>query len=331
MAKNLKHKKLHADATNISGNASHPRSQSPDSDQKPVAIPINIKKGGAPTTRKSTGPRTVQGQERSKFNALKHGLFSQAVLLEGESRGEFLSLLDGLLEDLRPQGKLETTLVENVAVLFWRKRRLFQAESAEISEKIEFVAYESFWNQYVEAWDRSRAAITSGGLLKFSDNPIVIHEAIAILGAVRAIVIKLGFPGYSPLLRKLYGQDQDSRIPQGLCLPYEIFASLANSRAKSKDKPEETSNDIDRMVELIDHEIERLKDLEEKLNKVDQKKIQYKSCTALIPGQEASDRLLRYETHFSREIDRILNRLERLQRLRLGQSVPPRVDININR
>ena len=42
------------------------------------------------------------------------------------------------------------------------------------------------------------------------------------------------------------------------------------------------------------------------------------------------DHLLRYETHISREIDRIPNRLERLQRMRKGQPLPPQVDVNIS-
>ena len=42
------------------------------------------------------------------------------------------------------------------------------------------------------------------------------------------------------------------------------------------------------------------------------------------------DHLLRYETHLSREIDRILNRLERLQRMRKGQPLPPQVDVKIS-
>jgi hypothetical protein len=55
---------------------------------------------------------------------------------------------------------------------------------------------------------------------------------------------------------------------------------------------------------------------------IKQKRAEYKSLAAVIPGEEVSDRLMRYETHLSRAIDRILNRLERLQRMRQGQPVP---------
>ena len=35
-------------------------------------------------SRKSTGPRTVAGKDRSKYNATKHGLTARSVLLPGE-------------------------------------------------------------------------------------------------------------------------------------------------------------------------------------------------------------------------------------------------------
>src|SRR6266851_553213 len=92
-------------------------------------------------TRRATGPRTPQGKERSKFNARKHGLFSKAVLLQDESRAEYDVLLNGLIEDFQPRGKLETVLVESLATVLWRKRRLLQAETAEI-EKAKFLNFE---------------------------------------------------------------------------------------------------------------------------------------------------------------------------------------------
>jgi len=42
------------------------------------------------------------------------------------------------------------------------------------------------------------------------------------------------------------------------------------------------------------------------------------------------DHLLRYETTLDRAIDRALAQFERLQRMRLGQPVPPRIDVNIS-
>src|ERR1700674_714666 len=57
--------------------------------------------------RRGTGPRTMQGKTKSKQNALQHGIFSTAVLLPGEPRDLFKSLLNGLRADLQPIGTLE--------------------------------------------------------------------------------------------------------------------------------------------------------------------------------------------------------------------------------
>lgn len=81
------------------------------------------------SVQKATGPRTSAGKERSKLNALRHGIFSKAAMLENESRSEFNSLLTGLREDLHPEGILEGALVEKLAFLLWRYRRFLQAEA----------------------------------------------------------------------------------------------------------------------------------------------------------------------------------------------------------
>ena len=59
-----------------------------------------------PSSRKSTGPRTQAGKQRTKFNAIKHGIFAKGIVLKNESRTEFESLRDGLWEDMQPQGTL---------------------------------------------------------------------------------------------------------------------------------------------------------------------------------------------------------------------------------
>jgi hypothetical protein len=58
--------------------------------------------------------------------------------------------------------------------------------------------------------------------------------------------------------------------------------------------------------------------------------MEYKLSAAVIPGQGMMELLMRLETPFSREIDRILNRLGRLQRMRNGQPLPPQLDVKIS-
>ncbi len=83
------------------------------------------------------------------------------------------------------------------------------------------------------------------------------------------------------------------------------------------------------MVAISDAEIERLTERGKKGARRGTEAA-YKLSAAVIPGQEVSDRLMRSETHLSREIDRILNRLERSQRTREEQPLLPQVDVNIS-
>lgn len=80
------------------------------------------------------GPITVAGKKRSSRNSLKHGILSKQLILENENRAEFDSLFGNLVNDLQPEGTLEETLVESLAIVIWRGRRLISAENELISE-----------------------------------------------------------------------------------------------------------------------------------------------------------------------------------------------------
>ena len=52
----------------------------------------------------ATGPRTSAGKEKSKRNAVKHGIFSGVVVLKEESRAQYEALLMELWGTLQPEG-----------------------------------------------------------------------------------------------------------------------------------------------------------------------------------------------------------------------------------
>lgn len=80
-----------------------------------------------------TGPKSARGKANSSRNAQKHGLLSRHLIIAGEDRGEFDTLLATLQTELRPVGLLEHVLAERIAVTLWRQRRLVKAESAGIN------------------------------------------------------------------------------------------------------------------------------------------------------------------------------------------------------
>lgn len=58
--------------------------------------------------------------------------------------------------------------------------------------------------------------------------------------------------------------------------------------------------------------------------------IDRESEIAIVRKTPAPEVLMRYETNLERDIDRTLNQLERLQRMRMGQPVPPPVKVEVS-
>lgn len=80
-----------------------------------------------------TGPKSAVGKNTVSQNATRHGFLSQRLFIGDEDPAEFQSLVDDLNTSLSPVGTLEFALVEKIAVIMWRQRRLVRAESAALT------------------------------------------------------------------------------------------------------------------------------------------------------------------------------------------------------
>ena len=60
----------------------------------------------------STGPRTIEGKNRSRFNAVKHACTAKLVLLPEEKPAEFNRRTKGIFEHFLPQTQYEVDLAE---------------------------------------------------------------------------------------------------------------------------------------------------------------------------------------------------------------------------
>lgn len=68
-----------------------------------------------------------------RLNAVKHGILSKEAVLPHESKEEFDDLLAQYEADFVPANVTESTLVEELASIVWRKKRLLKAENAKIN------------------------------------------------------------------------------------------------------------------------------------------------------------------------------------------------------
>ena len=84
---------------------------------------------------KSTGPRTEEGKQRSRCNALRHGLTAETVITALENVGDYQSFEESITSDYQARSATERELVSRLASVLWRLRRstgietgLFQIE-----------------------------------------------------------------------------------------------------------------------------------------------------------------------------------------------------------
>jgi hypothetical protein len=85
-------------------------------------------------TQAAVGP--AGSYEMTRFNALRHAVLSRYTVLPWEDESEYRALLDALAAEHLPNGPTEEHLVEELAGVIWRKRRLRMAEAAVYREKL---------------------------------------------------------------------------------------------------------------------------------------------------------------------------------------------------
>lgn len=78
------------------------------------------------------GVKTEEGKAISKYNALKHGLLSQEVLIKGEDEKSLIDFGKKLRTELKPETELELLLVDRVVANFWRLRRAMTKEQESV-------------------------------------------------------------------------------------------------------------------------------------------------------------------------------------------------------
>jgi len=175
----------------------------------------------SPVPRKSTGPRTTQGKERSSRNSRKHGLFSNAgfywdaAIALGEDPREFERLLKGLVLARQPADALEMALVEDIALLIWKKARLDRAEVAVQVRNLQKHDLERR-KQFIQVGRRITNTLESevreNGLRRTLDAPGKFEQVLSLLQGLIEMVEKNEFTYFmQESLRAVYGTDPTVR------------------------------------------------------------------------------------------------------------------------
>jgi hypothetical protein len=124
--------------------------------------------------RKSTGPTTEEGKQRSRRNAVRHGLTAETVIGALEDAEDYKAFEAAIIADYDAQSAAERELVLRLASLLWRLRRattmetgLFDIQADHLRKfhpKSQEIIYARFgWADPVDADpDRASHGVTNG-------------------------------------------------------------------------------------------------------------------------------------------------------------------------
>ena len=79
---------------------------------------------------KSTGPKTSEGKERSRCNAIRHGLTAETVIVGFEDADDYEAFEATVIADYDARSAVERELVLRLASVLWRLRRATGIETA---------------------------------------------------------------------------------------------------------------------------------------------------------------------------------------------------------
>jgi hypothetical protein len=153
-----------------------------------------------------------------RFNAIKHGILSKLTVLPHENAGEFSEILDALIQEHQPVGLTELHLIEELAAIMWRKRRVLLAEGAAVNRGLRNIIQSSLDNPISAAVPLESGLKAEGSdlndLLNATPEEISdrLREAEIDLGATRkadAILRKGGTKAYEKARNALIPESRD--------------------------------------------------------------------------------------------------------------------------
>ncbi len=287
---------------------------------------------GTLARRGPTGPRTQRGKLKSRYNALKHGIFANVVLKRSvlrEKQEDYETLLQSFRENLHPEGGLEEFLVEKLAQLAWRKGRAVRAEAAIVRKQTEFLRQDHD-AKLKDASERRDLGLEFAGTARNRRNPYILRKASELLDALKGAIEERGFERETDtrLLGILYGESEAGDV----WFSYRLSADEAEEAARNSAEPQKTVDGCKEVfVETLESEMKRIEREIRDLEAREGVEGSLEEESLAIPQGKELDRLLRYEARLEGEFDRTLQQLERLQRMRRGEALPPTVKVDVLR
>jgi hypothetical protein len=279
---------------------------------------------------KSTGPRTAEGKAASRRNAWKHGLTGAGVVLPHEDTDEVARRLEALETDMGPKNELARRFVAKVAHAFNRLDRCAEHETKAIAYAM---------RKAEAAFDDERKAESEKALSWIAAEP-----------ATNARRLRSTPEGIDLLIGRLEGLRSDLAGPYDVtwsfhhCEQFHHYQGLRRSdvphtraralglavtghfqELKPDDLPDLPTDErriwaADRLIELVNIELDQLKALKETIN-LDAIALDRSEAPMRALFNPGKDAILarKYEAAINRDLYRSLDEF------RQAQAIPPEV------
>ncbi len=307
---------------------------------------------------RSTGPKTERGKRAVSRNAIKHGFLAREVVITAgdgeESLEEFHALVENLGNSYKPVGVVEETLVQTIATALWRKARVIRAENGEIRKQLDTLRVD----RALRDSDRVNLTLAVSNLElgffsreKAADKTPLMEQWAALQGHQTTLREHgSGLVYLRALLENAKAEmASNGYLSEKTCADifcefgfwdylFALHCSHARApAAKTEDRLSEKV--VDRQTEqerayttaLIEERLTRISDFKGYALERENLAVDAEARSFSLPTAGATDKILRYEAHLDRQLYRAMDQLERLQRQRAGENVPPPVNINLGR
>jgi hypothetical protein len=293
----------------------------------------------------STGPRTPAGKDRSSKNAVKHGLRAVSPVLPGEDPAEWEAHLAGIRDALAPADALEDHLVTRAALALWRLRRCSAYEdlvvALGIAKVTQDIRNEDALNEHVEldieALQAKAARLQHGEVLRLLRRLPNLPNDTCLRSEIACSAMEEIESGLPDAIELDLDDDQflaDLGVPEdkrgrddewGRNRGYEwngwtvrmVRSGLELVAAAGNLTPDELlARSIKQLCERYSSD-RRSRHI--KLREQEQRQLR------MLPDTPTMDKLLRYDAHWSRQLFKTLEALDRRKAARAGKDVSPLV------
>ena len=247
--------------------------------------------------------------ELTRFNALRHGILSRYTVLPWEDAEEYRAVVAALLAEHDPQGATEEHLVEEIAGILWRKRRLRLAEAAAYRHGLEGALASSKTAEVAlvhlnigkpteTVTDAIHATLleTQEDMAENALDEEMVRRALEVLGSERDDL-------YEAAVETLRGDPQ---------VWWE--ETLARDPEDGQAHEDLTRADPERLRRFLTFEV--LPWLQERKKEFANRLLIREQAFGELLDPDKLERLSRYEVHLDRKLERMLAMLLRLKELR---------------